>query len=281
MIVWLASYPRSGNRLLRRILYETMGLKSHSDRKLKFQLNAVDGGLLRGQPYDEINYDEASRSDQIFLVKTHHLPRDGQPTLYIVRDGRKSCLSYQYFHQCKTPAPFPTLLDVVLGNDLFGSWSTHYRIWAAHGNLMLLRYEDLVAASEDLLREIACFIGYTGSVRPWVNDFDDEQRKAPGLVREGRVSWDNNDPLWSSMIDAVFFQLHGDLMVELGYVNAETRAQHCASIPHGWNELIDAACTYLGECNAARKICDERYTVIEELKNACDERLELIKKLSR
>ena len=66
MIVWLASYPRSGNTLLRTVLKQTMGLWSYS------------GPMPITEPW-ELFYEKASADETTCLVKTHLQPRDSQP----------------------------------------------------------------------------------------------------------------------------------------------------------------------------------------------------------
>lgn len=71
------------------------------------------------------HYQNALQSDELFLIKTHLPPRDDQPAIYVVRDGRKAIVSYSRFHQSFTPEPYPRILDLVLGNDYCGGWSEH------------------------------------------------------------------------------------------------------------------------------------------------------------
>ena len=74
-MIWLASYPRSGNTLMRNILYEVYGLSS--------------GEFHR----EEGHYLEEDYFSHPF-VKTHLLPLQLEPSdssiraVYIVRDGR-------------------------------------------------------------------------------------------------------------------------------------------------------------------------------------------------
>ena len=122
MIVWLASYPRSGNTLLRTVFWQTMGLASYSDEPGEAALNTLTETALRatGKIILDRNWDvfykEALSSEKVYLIKTHRLPRDNQPAIYIVRDGRNSYLSYSSFHRKTSPPPHPSLLDLLIGN---------------------------------------------------------------------------------------------------------------------------------------------------------------------
>lgn len=282
MIIWVASYPRSGNRLTRTLLHKTMGIGSTTDEfnsitheNSHWSENYMDVSC----GWDEF-YRQASQSDEVFLVKTHRPPRDGQPAIYLVRDGRKSCLSYSHFHHSHTSPPLPSLLEIVMGHDFYGSWSDHYRMWEKRGNLLVLRFEELVNASDELLKRLAEWVHYSGEIMSWVNPFEEERRRAPKLVREGKIEW-GEDPAWTKMINAVFFKLHGDLMIKLGYASPEAVAEATRDMPDEWLELIQISQRLLADKKSLQLICEERQSVINELKLACDERLVLIEQLSK
>ena len=284
MIVWLASYPRSGNTLLRTILFNTMGLASLSDEVgetkavglTEFARHRTGTWEIEGSWEDF--YTSASQSAQIFLVKTHRMPRDDQPAIYVVRDGRKACLSYSRFHERFTRSPYPGLLQLVLGDDFYGGWSEHYRVWNRRENTFVVRYEELIHADDELLAALAKQVCYAGHVSSWVNPFNELHKENPDFFRAGEPAW-QGDIAWTKMIDAVFFHLHGELMVELGYVSSEEGAFCRDIIPQGWTDILHAASGLLADKKSLQVVCDARQRVIDELKQACNERLELIKKL--
>ncbi len=286
MIVWLASWPRSGNTLLRTVLCQTMSLKSASDEvdekdvlgHIEVVRHNTGVGEIDGSWEDY--YQNATQSGEVFLVKTHRLPRDNQPAIYVVRDGRKASLSYSHFHRRYTPTPHPSLLDLVLGGDHYGGWSDHCRIWVTRPNTLLVRYEDLVDAKRELLEKLAVAVRYGGEIAPWHNPFDQLHQEVPDFFRQGETAW-QGDPAWTSMINGVFFHLHGDLMVELGYASPETVAAATRAIPDEWFELVEVSRRLMAAKKALEAICDERQAVIDGLKSACDERLALIEKLSK
>lgn len=286
MIVWLASYPRSGNTLLRTVLFKTMGLVSPSDelggKQIPGLADAASQSIGVAETIDnwDVFYRKASESDEVFLVKTHRPPRDDQPAIYIVRDGRKSCLSYSRFHQHFTPQPCPSLLDIVLGADFYGGWSDHYRIWMKRGNAMLVRYEELVNAPRELLARLAETVRHRGEIAPWNNPFDQLHQKNPDFFREGESAW-QGDPAWTPLIDAAFFHLHGDLMIELGYAIPETVTAARKDIPGEWFELVEASRRFLAEKKVYEGVCAERQVVIDGLKKVCDDRLVFVRKLTR
>lgn len=286
MIIWLASYPRSGNTLLRTVLYKTMGLESASDEVGEKNFLGLTEAAQRSAGMIEIPgvwekfYQTATQSDEIVLVKTHRPPRDRQPVIHVVRDGRKASLSYSHFHQRFTSQPYPSLLDIVLGDDFYGGWSEHYRAWVGRENTVMVRYEDLVNASSVLLRELAGQVRYSGEIIPWDNPFDQLHQENPDFFRKGEVGW-QGAPDWTLWINAVFFYLHGDLMIELGYASPEMVAAAQSDIPKDWLELIEVSRRLLSQKKQLERVCDDRRAVIAGLKQASDERLELIHKLTK
>ena len=284
MIIWLASYPRSGNTLLRTLLYQTMGLASvtdendESDKGLDNSNRFMIGLADRPHPWDEF-YRTASESRKLFLVKTHRPPRDDFPAIYVVRDGRKSCLSYSHFHRSFSPETHPSLLDVVLGNDYYGNWSGHFKTWATRKNTLLVSYEDLVKASESLVAKLATHLGYCGPIAAWQNPFDQLHQAHPNFFRQGETEW-QNDPEWPLWIDALFFHLHGDLMIKLDYCTPEAVSAARSNLPNDFLPLLNKAHCLVTEKKQFEQICADRQLVIEGLKHACDERLNLIQALN-
>ena len=195
MIVWLASYPRSGNTLLRTILFNTMGLESVSDEAGETKTFGLTEFARRKTGIVEIEgswedfYISASRSDRVFLVKTHRAPRDDQAAIYIVRDGRKACLSYNRFHERFTPAPHPGLLQLVLGDDFYRGWSEHYQAWARRESTFVVRYEELINVNDALLATLSEKVRHSGGVSPWVNHFHSLHKENPDFFRTGDPSW--------------------------------------------------------------------------------------------
>jgi len=244
-----------------------MGLKSTSDgfNNLPKFNNKHEMSLGVSGEWDEF-YRQATKSKEVFLVKTHRPPRDEQPAIYIVRDGRKSCLSYSYFHQSHSSSPFPSLLEIVMGHDFYGSWSEHYRMWAARDNVMILRFEELVNASEPLLMRLAEWVRYSGEITPWVNPFEEEKRRAPDLVREGKIEWQSNDPAWTLLVNAIFFHFHGDLMVELGYVKLADVDEARRGVSYEILQLADISNRLYREKHKAEKLVIELQKLIQRYK---------------
>ena len=94
MIVWLASYPRSGNTFLRIVLHRLYGVPTYSvydDDDPVAQRVGPDLVGWRPKPGDRT---EMIAAPGVHFVKTHKRRKgDGSPAVYLVRDGRDALVS--------------------------------------------------------------------------------------------------------------------------------------------------------------------------------------------
>jgi len=222
MIVWLASYPRSGNTLLRILLSRHFGLRSwsvHGDgdgRDIGPELAAIVGFEPHG-PLGEDALATMAASAETFLVKTHDLPPPGRdwPAIYVVRDGRSALASYWHYRN-RLGDVGHTMPAVVAGAVQFGSWSAHVAAWldAPLSRRLVLRYEDLAAPSAATLAAIGDFLGHTPIAAPPV-EFAALNAMAPGHFRGGSDA--RNVAELQACCPALFDTLHGAMQARLGY----------------------------------------------------------------
>jgi hypothetical protein len=286
MIIWLASYPRSGNTLLRSILFKSFGLGSYSVYSMGdvVEVNAtpdyLEGVLLHYPQGWERFMVEATGSSQPFPIKTHGVPMEGGKVIYVVRDGRYALLSYWRFHTRHHPDLGVTLEDLIGGLDHFGDWSEHYHAWVGgNRDLLILKYEDLVEADMATLCMIGTFIGHSGEIKPWVNTYRGVGANQRGSHINYRTRW-SGDEVWTPAIDAIFWRLHGGLMHELGYgsgpeISAQGNDQ--LSIEQLASAFVKVAC----EAKLLRRRVLEKQKQIELLSAICEERDNLILQLDR
>ena len=89
MVIYLASFPRSGNTLFRTVLYSVYGINTYT---------IFDGHKLK-RVADVIGYKPLPKncktSHEIFFTKTHKFPEhnDNTRAIYIIRDGRDALVS--------------------------------------------------------------------------------------------------------------------------------------------------------------------------------------------
>ena len=156
MVVWLASYPRSGNTFFRVLMNHLYNVKTYSiyDDSL---LNQIGASETVGHEALPAPVEELAKSPEFYLVKTHGEPTDSGPAVYLVRDGRDAVVSYARYRMSfdKKDAGLignltvnrrfrQELKNIILGESPFGSWGDHVRHWnqlRADGRSELLRFE--------------------------------------------------------------------------------------------------------------------------------------------
>lgn len=153
-IIWLASYPRSGNTFLRTILWHCFQLRSASiypnDLGGNQSLETYTGHIEHG-PQMHVQLQE----NGVPLVKTHDAPKNNNAAIYVIRDGRAACVSLWEFYKRNIP-----LEDVIEGNHMFGTWSNHVQSWDPwiRPNTLLLQYEELRVNLPKSLNTISQFL---------------------------------------------------------------------------------------------------------------------------
>ena len=209
--IWLASWPRSGNTLLRVILHHCFGLRTTSVYK-----NDLEGNnyLEQATGHFEISAPPENVSEP-WLVKTHELPPDNAPAIYIVRDGRAATASYCEFkrNQPKSFQNIP-LWQAIAGYRPRITWSGHVQAWYPwqRPHTLLVRYEDMTADLPSVLSALAAFLK-----RPTVS------AKLPNrsdLAARG-WPWVRNPSDWRTAFTPytmrLFARFNATMMTRLGY----------------------------------------------------------------
>ncbi len=222
MILWLASYPRSGNTLTRTLLNRVFGLETYSEYNDRFDIGArADVSASVGhRPYqgswDEV-FPQLVADPSLHVVKTHHPPKDDHPAIYIVRDGRSAIRSFWHFiHNHPVTATRRSMRQLVTGATFGGDWSGHLRAWAPleRPNTLFLRYEDLVATPERVIPLLGRFLGLSPIAR-WKNPLESQRALLPSFFRHGSDA--ANIAEWTPRDLGLFWDRHGDWMRRLGY----------------------------------------------------------------
>ncbi|HRX28411.1 MAG TPA: sulfotransferase domain-containing protein [Saprospiraceae bacterium] len=134
-MVWLVSFPRSGNTFLRNILADVFNVPSS-----EYHLNR--------------NRSIAENWDSFPVVKTHLTPdllsplKDEDKVIYLIRDGRDACVSLAHHRvdiKKRSKSFLMALVSVVLGvgNQFKGGWSGHVNAWKDRADIAI-RFEDLI-----------------------------------------------------------------------------------------------------------------------------------------
>lgn len=158
MTLWLSSFPRSGNTLLRQMLFAGWGLCSGSVYHRDLGDNV---GLIRACGHVDLRlvggpHGVEALNPHNLPIKTHGLPQGrGDQAIYIVRNGRAACVSLWHFNHRAMP-----LADIVCGRTQFGTWSDHVMAWLGQESLLaVLRYEEMIGAPDAVVAALTTVFG--------------------------------------------------------------------------------------------------------------------------
>ena len=200
MIIWLASYPKSGNTWVRLFLDALLNTSDefniNQNLIQQFPLRSNFKGLT-----DNVNNQEEfakycitaqqkiNLDNKIKIFKTHNALwnwKNGKFTftnenetlgvIHIVRDPRNIVTSIlNYFHKENYQSAIKFMeRDGVLGGDedehglptIIGSWSNHYKSWKKFKkNNLLIKYEDLLEKTEEEFLKITDFLNSIGNFK--------------------------------------------------------------------------------------------------------------------
>ncbi len=226
-MIWLASYPRSGNTFFRIILSEVYGIKSSEFSKDPNK-----------QPLEDYH--------KYGVVKTHLLPHEltpsdtSIPAVYLVRDGRDSLVSMAHQRKdiLKPGTDFEANLReaiIAAKGSYFGGWSTNVSQWLERASIVI-RFEDLIKNPIECVERIRPYIdlpepdisklpGFEDlREKDYISKFDEgnllseeeKKKKRKNFFRRGKVGGWKDEMPWC--LERLFRDLHGDVMEELGYL---------------------------------------------------------------
>ncbi len=197
-IIWLASYPKSGNTWLRSFLHNLLNSpdRSYDINKLT-DLTAGESmvALYRAQDprLDQHYTDERVRelrplvhraisqsSPDNVLVKTHNalVEEDGYPlisldltagAIYVVRNPLDVAISFSHHNRTTLDQIIEfmnTKLAATVSNEMnvyecYDTWSAHVASWTAtpSATLHVMRYEDMLANPQKSFAAVVKFLG--------------------------------------------------------------------------------------------------------------------------
>ena len=195
MIIWIASYPKSGNTWLRSIitslLYTTDGIFDFKLIKKIKQFPTRNQFQDFTKNFNDINeiskfwllaQDKINLNEEIKFFKTHNLncavnknsftnKSHTLGTIYVVRDPRNLVNSIKNHYnkgndeEAKNFLISKKILSRVPKDNeadiatLLGSWSDHYNFWTKkNSNLLLIKYEDLILDTKKELERIIIYL---------------------------------------------------------------------------------------------------------------------------
>lgn len=223
MIVWLASYPRSGNTLARLVL-KHLGLGptfSVYDDPALHRLSLVD---LVGHGKMTSSRKDLERDQGFHFVKTHEYPPDDDnPAIYIVRDGRGAMLSLTHYMreiESQNGSFSGNLRDILNGHCQFGYWGDHVSAWLSRQpKPVLIQFERLIEHPVETvisaLQELSIPLPDSAGLSNEAFRFSKLQEIQPVFFRSGKVGgWEDD---YSEELLRLFWRNHRVGMRTAGY----------------------------------------------------------------
>ena len=197
-IIWLASYPRSGNIWLQSFLHNLLRNANHTPNAQELgafctlessALHFVtpesqslstwtheEIAMRRAEAHKEIS---ETNSDNVFAsTRSALLIHGGAPTItmehtaaavYVARNPLDVVVSLAAYHDQSIDQAIDQLAaehnsenSNQFAYEHHGSWSSHVKSWTLqrHAGLHILRYEDMVSTPESAFAPLATFLGF-------------------------------------------------------------------------------------------------------------------------
>ena len=196
MIIWVASYPKSGNTWVRSIISSLIYTKDgifdfpsikkidqYPQRRFLEHFTQDYNNIHEIKKYWITSQERINLDTKIKFFKTHHLncKVDNYPftnkectraTIYIVRDPRNliDSISNHFSKSIEESKKFLLTSKILSpgkeielkgGNVItyLGSWKEHYKFWTKDNeNLLIIRYEDLIKNIHHEIDKIVKFL---------------------------------------------------------------------------------------------------------------------------
>ena len=195
MIIWIASYPKSGNTWVRAILSSLLYTEDgnfniqHLKKIDQYPIRKYFEGFVNNyhdikevMRYWILTQDKLNLDNKTKFLKTHHAlckidnfhftnNDNTLATIYIVRDPRNvitSISNYFNFNYDEAKKFMFNSSQGIVGAEknnknsistLIGSWSDHYNTWTKNNkNLLIVKYENLILNTKEEITKIINFL---------------------------------------------------------------------------------------------------------------------------
>jgi hypothetical protein len=159
--IFVVSYPKSGTTLMQMMVYQLATRGEMDFPHITIVSPWFEMELIRNRPRGlEVPSPRILKSHLRYWM----LPKVGR-FIYMLRDPRDVALSAYHHHVLMTGEklrPERFVHRFILGRSAFSSWYKHVASWWPHRNdpnVLILRYEEVVADLEGTARRVAAFCG--------------------------------------------------------------------------------------------------------------------------
>lgn len=198
MIVWLASYPRSGNTFLRIALHRLFGVSSavvYDRDGVAVRLGAESIPTSASEPLGMMR-----ASGDVYWVKTHrpfgHDVGPGDRAICVLRDGRDAAVSWARQLTEQEPAAFTAVLAELIdfperrGTSSWGANALSWMDAPVDIQRAFVTFDELISDPRRAVVGAAEHLGLTlgqGPADALIPRFEDLQQLDPLFFRRGRV----------------------------------------------------------------------------------------------
>ena len=206
MIMWLASYPKSGNTWVRALLTNYLynenykeNVFSKLDMIKSFPQKFAFKGIVEERELEK-NYmmlfkyfieaqKKINRDNNLHIIKTHNIcgsinnfdfteKENTMGSIYIVRDPRSIAVSYAYHANISFEKSVEIMMDekrITLHNKIYpearSSWKIHLKSWLNHPMpKIFIKYEELETNTHECFKSILGFINKFIKKKIEIND---------------------------------------------------------------------------------------------------------------
>lgn len=208
VLLWVTSFPRSGNTFLRIILHRLYGVRTSTVYDVDGVAERLGKDLI-GFTDRPGSLAELRASDEPHFIKTHR-QRDvdvdeNDPAICLVRDGRDALVSWARQASEQDPSSYEAELReriLRVGAVGTGSWGNNVLSWvqppAPHR--VVLRYEDLIHDPRAAVTPIVAALAPALILRPdaAIPSLDELRRHDDRFFRRGRTG-SHHDELPASL----------------------------------------------------------------------------------
>ena len=212
MVTWIAGAPHNGSTFIRQIIKKCFGVMSYSryyEEELDFLFpggSAFSRAYLENEP---IRLRWLKEHKKTVIIKTHEIPVDNSPAIFVVRDGRDAVTAVSNFWK------IPIAYAITGQHIAFPSWSEYFWSWKPleRSNTLMVKFEDMVSDPNKVAQELSPFLGLE-QTEVFVDAFEDNKKEFGQLFQDSGSCW--QECMTDSDLD-LFWNCHGNVMDLLGY----------------------------------------------------------------